>query len=108
MSAPPDASGGKNTIQQIASTVTYLQRYTLLAITGVATKGQDDDARGAQPEQAAFDASWLDKVRDMNTKEERAAVKAEMVKQWGDAVKIPKALMDAYNERVKALREAAK
>lgn len=106
MSAPPDASGGKNTIQQIASTVTYLQRYTLLAITGVATKGQDDDGRGAQPQTPEFDVSWLDKVRDMKTKDERAAVKAEMIKQWGDAVKIPKALMSAYNERVKALRGA--
>lgn len=45
MSAPPDQSGKKNAIQQVASTVTYLQRYTLLAICGIATKGQDDDAR---------------------------------------------------------------
>lgn len=47
MTAGPDDSGKKNKIQMIASTVTYLQRYTLLAITGVATKGQDDDGRGA-------------------------------------------------------------
>lgn len=46
MTAPPDDSGKKNTIQQIASTVTYLSRYTLLAATGVATGGElDDDAR---------------------------------------------------------------
>ena len=43
----PDASGKKNTIQQVASTVTYLERYTLLAATGMATKDQDDDARAA-------------------------------------------------------------
>ncbi len=43
MSAPPDASGKKNAIQQIASATSYLQRYTLKAITGVAEKGQDDD-----------------------------------------------------------------
>jgi hypothetical protein len=47
MSAPPDASGKKNSIQQIASAVSYLQRYTLKAITGVAEKGQDDDGAGA-------------------------------------------------------------
>lgn len=47
MTAPPDQSGGKNTIQAIASTKTYLERYTLLAATGVATGGEiDDDARG--------------------------------------------------------------
>lgn len=43
MTAQKDDSGKKNQIQQIASTITYLQRYTLLAATGVATKDQDDD-----------------------------------------------------------------
>lgn len=44
----PDTSGGKNAIQSIASAVTYLQRYTLLAATGTATLDQeDDDGEGA-------------------------------------------------------------
>lgn len=44
----PDSSGKKNSIQQVASTITYLQRYTLLAATGLATKDDaDDDGRGA-------------------------------------------------------------
>lgn len=43
-----DDSGGKNNIQALASTVSYLERYTLLAITGLATKGQDDDGRKSQ------------------------------------------------------------
>lgn len=42
----PDQSGSKNNIQAIGSTVTYLQRYTLLTITGMATADQDTD--GAQ------------------------------------------------------------
>jgi hypothetical protein len=46
MQGSPDTSGKKNAIQQVASTVSYLQRYTLLAATGVATKGMDDDAQG--------------------------------------------------------------
>lgn len=41
-----DSSGGKNSIQAIGSAVSYLQRYTLLAITGTATQEQDDDSRG--------------------------------------------------------------
>ena len=45
--AQPDNSGNKNTIQAVGSTVTYLQRYTLLAVTGMATEDQDDDGRGA-------------------------------------------------------------
>lgn len=41
--AMPDNSGGKNLIQQIGSTVTYLERYTLLAATGLAAADQDQD-----------------------------------------------------------------
>lgn len=47
LAAPPDATGSKNDIQAIGSTVTYLQRYTLLALTGLATADQDDDGAGA-------------------------------------------------------------
>ena len=42
----PDESGGKNPIQGICSAVTYLERYTLLALTGLATHEQDDDGAG--------------------------------------------------------------
>lgn len=48
LDAAPDDSGKKNKIQQVASAVTYLQRYTLLLATGLATKQQeDDDGQGA-------------------------------------------------------------
>ena len=44
--AGADDSGGKNSIQAVASTISYLQRYTLLSITGMSTTGMDDDGRG--------------------------------------------------------------
>jgi hypothetical protein len=47
-----DLSGGKNSIQAIGSTLTYLERYTLLSTCGIAPKGIDDDGRdssGNQP-----------------------------------------------------------
>ncbi|HDZ36993.1 MAG TPA: hypothetical protein ENH62_01680, partial [Marinobacter sp.] len=47
LSAPPDESGSKNPIQKIISTVTYLERATLLALTGLATYDQDDDGNGS-------------------------------------------------------------
>lgn len=51
MTASPDESGGKNSIQAIGSTITYLQRYTLLAATGLAARDQvDDDGRSAGPQ----------------------------------------------------------
>ena len=52
LSAPPDNTGSKNAIQAIASTVTYLERYTLLALTGLATADQDDDGAGANQQSA--------------------------------------------------------
>ena len=45
LSSPPDNSGGKNSIQAIGSAISYLQRYTLLSLTGLATCDQDDDAQ---------------------------------------------------------------
>ena len=45
LSAAPDASGGKNSIQAIGSTVSYLQRYTLLALTGLATHENENDGK---------------------------------------------------------------
>lgn len=43
----PDDSGKKNTLQQGASTITYLERYTLLAATGIGVSEQDDDGKAA-------------------------------------------------------------
>jgi len=68
LSAPADTSGSKNSIQAIGSTVTYLQRYSLLAATGLATKGQDDDGVGgggamAESQRLDFEAA-IDALAD--------------------------------------------
>ena len=47
MTASADTSGQKNPIQAIASAVSYLQRYTLMSITGLAAREQDDDGQAA-------------------------------------------------------------
>jgi len=47
LTAEPDNSGSKNSIQAIGSTVTYLERYTLFAILGIASTDQDDDGQAA-------------------------------------------------------------
>lgn len=47
LNAAPDTSGSKNPIQAIGSAVTYLQRYTLLTITGLATNEFEDDGRAS-------------------------------------------------------------
>lgn len=54
-----DDSGKKNGIQQIASAITYLERYTLLMATGLATHDQpDDDGQAAAGETALAD-KWV-------------------------------------------------
>ncbi len=51
MQSAPDVSGKKNSIQAIASAVSYLSRYTLLAACGLATMDiPDDDGHGYEPE----------------------------------------------------------
>ncbi len=47
MLGAPDSSGKKNAIQQVGSTVTFLQRYTLMSLCGLAAKDMDDDAKAA-------------------------------------------------------------
>lgn len=62
LSAPPDESGKKNTIQAIASTTTYLERHTLKAVCGISEKGDDNDGAGAGD--AAFELrdEWISKM----------------------------------------------
>lgn len=48
LSSKADLSGSKNPIQAIGSTITYLQRYTLLSLTGLATSEGDDDGKASE------------------------------------------------------------
>lgn len=45
-SGPPDNSGAKNPIQARKSAVSYLERITMLLVTGLAEKDADDDGNG--------------------------------------------------------------
>lgn len=52
LSGPADSSGSKNAIQAIGSTLTYLQRYTLIQALGLAASDDDDgDKHGKDEEQ---------------------------------------------------------
>lgn len=78
LTAPKDDSGKKNGIQQMASAITYLQRYTLLAATGLATQDQDDDGVAAELDTALAD-KWIAKANAAKTDEEAVAV-------WNDGI----------------------
>lgn len=49
----PDNSGNKNTLQQMGSTATYLQRYTLKLALGLSAAKDDDGASSGAPETGA-------------------------------------------------------
>jgi len=74
LTAAKDDSGKKNNIQQVASAITYLQRYTLLAATGLATKDQDDDGTRAELDTSLAD-NWIARVN-------AAPTDADVVKVW--------------------------
>jgi hypothetical protein len=57
MGGPPDVGGAKNPIQARASTVSYLERYTLKAITGLSEQEDDDDGRGGKGNSQQQDSS---------------------------------------------------
>jgi len=52
-----DASGGKNNIQAMISTKTYLERHSLLAATGLATKDMTDDYDQKEGERRAAEST---------------------------------------------------
>ncbi|MGA7808082.1 ERF family protein [Bradyrhizobium sp.] len=74
LSAGADTSGGKNAIQGVKSAVSYLERITLMASLGLASRRDDDDGRGtsaqtAQPEAYApppgsITQDQADQIRD--------------------------------------------
>jgi hypothetical protein len=79
LSASADNSGSKNSIQAIGSTLTYLERYTLLALTGLATFDGDDDGAGVAE---LIDEIQLKQVTDL------IALKQVDVKKFCKAFKI--------------------
>lgn len=100
MQAAPDASGKKNAIQQVSSAVTYLQRYTLMAATGVASADMlDDDGRATSaPEMPDADKEWIAKVEKVTDYPTYLGMKEHMKASYGgNANNIPTAVRAAFN-----------
>lgn len=74
LGSPPDASGGKNAVQAVVSTKTYLERHTLKAVTGVAEKGEDNDGAGGGDAAAINDRLRALVAEGRKTKTDKAAL----------------------------------
>lgn len=101
LAGPADQSGGKNPIQGVGSSTSYLERYTFLASIGIVAAGRDDDggSEGMKVSEAiAATVSELLGCKDMETLKEkyRAEYKAAVEANDSTAVKL---FMDAYTKR---------
>lgn len=68
MSVQKDAGAGKSNVQAVGSTITYLKRYTLLALLGIGTADPDDDAVSTIPTT----------TKNTNKKEDKSDLLAEI------------------------------
>lgn len=84
LEADAETSGVKNSIQAIGSTITYLERYTLLALTGLATY-DDDDGRSSV---------------NFITEEEVGTLQKMIIEKGLDAIKLCKFLNVQSLERI--------
>ncbi|HKR41010.1 MAG TPA: ERF family protein [Paraburkholderia sp.] len=94
MGGPPDAGGAKNAIQARASTKTYLERYTLKAITGLSEQEDDDDGRGGKAsDNRPIVDKWLAQVK-------KAKSEKDVMEVWANATPELSATNDlaAFNE----------
>lgn len=88
LSANADTSGSKNSIQAIGSTITYLERYTLLAALGLATSDQDDDAKSVEPlitDKQVKELLNLLQAKDLTEKKLLEFMKLEKLEDMKDA-----------------------
>lgn len=63
LEAGPESSGGKNAVQAIASTTTLLQRYTALALLGIATRDMKEPT--GEAEKVAAPGDGVDAERNL-------------------------------------------
>lgn len=103
LSAPADNSGSKNSIQAIGSTITYLERYTLLALTGLATFDQDDD--GAATVTEFISEKEISQLVDLLAEKEINLVKFIEYMKIESLEKMPKA---KYQQALKAIEAKKK
>ena len=105
MTSAADDSGGKNSIQAIASAVTYLQRYTLLAATGLAAMDMDDDGKRAPGGPATITEQ---QAADLQAKMEEVGANKENFLRFLKVERLADLPASKYNAAIQALEDKAK
>lgn len=102
LAGPPDTSGSKNAIQAIGSTLTYLQRYTLVQALGLAATN-DDDGRSSEmkADTATITEAQASVIRDLIG---QAELEIDQFCQHWKIEAIPDIAQAKFNEVVGSLR----
>lgn len=100
LTANADTSGSKNSIQAIGSTITYLQRYTLLSLVGLATEDQDNDAVnvGVKTITEAQVSTLRDYLADVEIDESRLL-------KWAKIESIEDLPLSKYEDAIRAVKK---
>ncbi|WLW59859.1 ERF family protein [Achromobacter aegrifaciens] len=110
MDAPADDSGGKNNIQAIVSTTTYLERHTLKAVCGISEKGDDNDGAGADDVALELRDEWISKLAQAETMEAAAEIwqaGCKAIEQTNNLAAFA-AFKQAYGDKRNMLKQEAK
>lgn len=98
---PADASGNKNAVQAVASSVSYGKRYTAGALLNLTSHGEDDDAFQAG---GGFDCTeWLDAIAGAGDRTELDRVGADLKKAAGIPAPALKRIRAAWAAKAKEL-----
>lgn len=114
LSAGRDTSGGKNNHQEIASAVTYLERYTLKAALGLAAS-HDDDGNGGKSAEAASEVvetitqKQADNLSDLieSNGKSREKFLEYLARKWPNVERLEDIPATAYDSCVKAIEYKA-
>lgn len=100
LSGPPDSSGSKNPLQQIKSTITYLQAATFQAVTGVIAQDANSDDDGNDSDATYITADQATVITDKLG--ESGANKAQFL-NWLKAEAVETILVADYERAVAQL-----
>lgn len=105
MGGPPDTGGAKNAIQARASTISYLERYTLKAITGLSEQDDDNDGNsgGGQDGEVSAELQALIDAGHAQAMEGNAA----LTRWWGALSKQTRTSLTPHFAAMKKAAEQA-
>jgi len=105
ISASPDTTGSKNGIQAIGSTITYLERYSILALTGLATNEHEDDGNASGSPPQCITAEQVSELTDLINSQ--SAPESDWL-TWAAVESLETMPENKYNKLKTALEAAAK